>query len=140
MLKKFILIVSITLLVPVSASALKVLYAGVKINSKPLAEDSFLLTREELNDFLEAKQRVKALEKIISEKDSQIALLKSQIIILVQDSQELSEKTASLSVVLTKSAEDKKSLARKNKSLRRNRRRERLLYMLIIGAAAGKLF
>lgn len=140
-LKSFLKISLIAALIflAMPASGLQILYAGVKINSQPLATDSFLLSRAELDDFLKAKEDLKASQAIIAEKDSELRGQRAAIELLIDQVGKATEKIMSLADKLDKSADDKDALLAENARANRRARRANIFNLILTGLSLGRL-
>ncbi|OQB17489.1 MAG: hypothetical protein BWY14_01230 [Parcubacteria group bacterium ADurb.Bin192] len=140
-LKSFLKISLIAALIflAMPVSGLQILYTGVKINSQPLATEAFLLSRAELDDFLKAKEDLKASQAIIAEKNSELKGQRAAIELLIDQVGKATEKIMSLADKLDKSADDKDALLAENARANRRARRANIFNLILTGLSLGRL-
>lgn len=99
-------------------SAMDILHPGVKINNKPLESERFLLTRDELNDFLTAKEELKLHKIKLEEKEIKLKAYENAVASLSANIDKSVDRIILLSDKLINSANDKEQLLKSNAKLR----------------------
>ncbi len=86
------LLICLFLVVSVSVSAVQLLHPGVKINSKAIETEMYLLTRDELDSFIAVKEDLKAAQAIIALRNARELSYENTIASLTQNLVSLSDK------------------------------------------------
>jgi len=138
MLKKFILSNLFILLAISSAFAVQILHPGIKINSTPITEEKYLLTRAELDNFLAQKEDLEAANAIIKLRDIRINAYENALASTTNLVADMSERLINMSQKLVKSAEDKAELISNNNKMQKRQQNRNLLDILAVGLALGR--
>jgi len=138
MLKKYFLnskkaiLAFVFLAITTHACAVQILHAGVKINSTPLTEEKYLLTRQELDDFLKAKTDLDAYREIVKLRNDREAEYAKTIASQLKAIEDLSKKVIDVSDTLVTSANDKAKLIKDNAVLRTKKNRSDLISSVLL--------
>ena len=114
---KISLVLAIFLAIP--AYGIDILHKGVKINGKRLAETKFLITRAELDSFNETKEKLKASDKIIKEKEIKISAYQEALMIMVKLLASVETTANKIKDKAIESTKDTKKVLKQNKRLRK---------------------
>ncbi len=139
-IKLISLFIFLAMFIALPAAAIQILHAGVKINKTPLATESYLITREELNGFLEAAEDLKAANAIIVVNKDLINGYKATVEILIANLTKATDKMLVFADKLEKAADDKDELIKANSKLARKAHRNNLLSTLLLGIGMGIKF
>ena len=125
-------------LVSMQVGAIQILHPGVKINSRPITEEMYLLTRAELDSFNDLREDLKAARDIIALRDARERHYENAVASLTQNIIILSDKLTQVSQTLHGAATDKQALIQSNTKLKARQQRNNLFYSLLIGLGLGK--
>lgn len=134
-LSKFIFL---AIIIASPISAMDILHPGVKINNKPLESERFLLTRDELNDFLTAKEEIKLCKIQLEEKEIKLKAYENAAASLSANIDKSVDRIILLSDKLINSTNDKEQLLKANAKLRSRDSFKDKILMTIVGAAIGR--
>jgi len=139
-IKLIALFIFLAMFVALPAAAIQILHAGVKINKIALATESYLITRDELNDFLKAKEDLKAANATMLADEALIKGYKAATEILIASLTKATDKMLTFADKLEKAANDKDELIKNNAKLARKAHRNNLLSTLLLGIGMGIKF